>query len=899
MVWTELVARFDFRRLLVVCPKPLVEKWRDELRSKFNVDARACDASDLLDLLKNELSTRNGFAVVASLPSLRPPRGWDDGDDSISGARAELARLLADNGDGDLFDLVIFDEAHHLRNVGTMNHRFGVLATGASDHKLLLSATPINLRANDLRALLKLIDPETFEREWLFDILQAENVPLVAAWEAARNPTVSLVELARMVNEIEPGEVLKTGQRLERLRAELAAGPEDTAANRVHIAARLEEMSLLGTVVNRTRRRDVAEFRVERRPQTARWQMSPVERAFYDLASDRIRDYALDHDLSERFLLAQSQRLLASSLPAAYRHWGERSGTLSLDEEDDDGRALSAPGPLVSALGEVCDDPAIFAELEANDTKFARLIQVVREIAEREPDQKLIIFSSFRRTIDYLARRLAAAGVHTIQLHGGIKDPRQLTLEQFAGAAPGTVLLTSEVGGEGLDLQFCRILINYDLPWNPMKVEQRIGRIDRIGQQSEVIDIVNLIAAETIEEQVYERLYIRLNIIKETLGDFEPILGELVQDIELVLANPSLNDVEKGRELDRASKAAEERKRQAEQLEREAPGLVAHGDNILQRVHEANAPHKMVTPEDLRDYIAGTLAAAFDGTRVEPAPDVTIDAYDVRLSPRAQAEFARYRESSARRYPTRFSRDATSSVRVAFGRNPEPAKYRAIEAVPMMHPLARFAASIRAERSAGITPRPASAMAVRSSPDIPLPPGRYAFAVERWSIEAVVPIDRLMFLGASLTSHEVIPPDVAEKALISILGINPSQLRLAQDEITQASDVLASVVLPGLEARGSDFHNAEAARHYDLADTQKALILEHRSRRKREAEERIRDYRYRPNNKGMNIARAEQGKLDKFLARMDLRLEEMQRRETNFSITPSVCVAVAVVDVVG
>jgi len=452
LVWTELVARFDFRRLLVVCPKPLVEKWRDELRSKFNVDARACDAGDLLDLLKNELTTRDGFAVVASLPSLRPPKGWDDDDEDIPGARAELARLLANNGDGDLFDLVIFDEAHHLRNVGTMNHRFGVLATAAADHKLLLSATPINLRANDLRALLKLIDPETFEREWLFDILQAENVPLVAAWEAARNPNVSLAGLAAMVNAIKPGEVLKTEQRLERLLIELAADPEDTPANRVKIAARLEEMSLLGTVVNRTRRRDVAEFKVERRPQTARWEMSAVERAFYDRASERIRDYALDHDLSERFLLAQSQRLLASSLPAAYRHWGERSGTLSLDEEDDDGGVFNAPGPLVAALGEVCDDALVFFDLEANDTKFARLLQVVREIAEREPDEKLIIFSSFRRTIDYLARRLSAAGVTTIELHGGIKDPRQLTLEQFAAAASGTILLTSEVGGEGLDL---------------------------------------------------------------------------------------------------------------------------------------------------------------------------------------------------------------------------------------------------------------------------------------------------------------------------------------------------------------------------------------------------------------------------------------------------------------
>src|SRR3546814_7226437 len=122
----------------------------------------------------------------------------------------------------------------------------------------------------------------------------------------------------------------------------------------------------------------------------------------------------------------------------------------------------------------------------------------------------------------------------------------------------GCILLTSEVGGEGLDLQFCRILINWDLPWNPMKVEQRIGRIDRIGQRSPSIDIINLIAAETIEEQVYDRLYLRLGIIQETLGDFEPILGEIIRDIEFILTNPELSPEARAREFDRSLQARSE-----------------------------------------------------------------------------------------------------------------------------------------------------------------------------------------------------------------------------------------------------------------------------------------------------------------------------------------------------
>src|SRR3546814_11616210 len=92
-----------------------------------------------------------------------------------------------------------------------------------------------------------------------------------------------------------------------------------------------------------------------------------------------------------------------------------------------------------------------------------------------------------------------------MELHGGVKADRQEIVSRFADAPAGSILLTSEVGGEGLDLQFCRILINWDLPWNLMKVEQRIGRIDRIGQRSPSIDIITLIAAESTEEQVYDR----------------------------------------------------------------------------------------------------------------------------------------------------------------------------------------------------------------------------------------------------------------------------------------------------------------------------------------------------------------------------------------------------------
>ena len=898
LIWTELVARFDCRRLLIVCPKSLTMKWRDELRSKFNVDARICSASELLDAVKDDQARREGFAIIASLSAIRPPKNWNDPVEPAQGARAELARYLAD-AEQELFDLAVFDEAHHLRNTETLNHRLGQLVSEASDYSVYLSATPINLRANDLRAVLKLIDPETFEREWLFDMLQAENKPMIAALEAARDPQKSMADLKRLVDELPEGQVLKTSGRLKRLREELAKGKEDTPANRVAIAARIEEMSLLGSLINRTRRRDVAEFRVERRPHAPRWDMSEAERAFYDAATDQIAAYALQNDINERFLLAQSQRFLASSLASAYRHWGERSGTLELDEDDDEDsdskRKSKLPGPLIQSLGDICDDADVLRELEDGDSKFAGLEARLTDIRAKDPEQRIIIFSSFRRSIAYLSRRLKKSGFQVMELHGGIKGDRKETVDRFADSPGGTILLTSEVGGEGLDLQFCRILFNWDLPWNPMKVEQRIGRIDRIGQQAESIEIINLIATDTIEEQVYDRLYVRLGIIREALGDFEPILGDMMRDIELVLSDPKLTEERRAAELDRATRAAEERKRESEALEKEAPGLIAHGDSILQKIKDAQAPHKRLTGEDLRDYVSSILVHAYPGTRLEPIAHLDIEAFDVRLSARAQADFERYRTQNIRRYPTKFSRDAATGVKVVFGNNPDTTRYRTLEAVPMTHPLARFCARMLDERQRGVASRPATTFQVAKVPGLKLRAGTYGVAIQSWSIDGIIPIDRLAFRGVEIASNRLVDEDDAERLLMEALMGQPRLT--APDAPTRelAARAITHVLQPALENTWEDFREATAADHYDRIDTQRALIVEHMERRKRDADSRIRDLRLKGSLRHMNMIPAEKGKLEKFIARMDIKLDEINKREDKLTFEEPKLVGIALI----
>ena len=175
LVWTELRARLDCDRLLVVCPKTLCQKWRDELSRRFDVEARISDAPELLETLKRG----RGYAFVCSMQGLRPPRGWeDDEQDSGSGsARRALARFL-DGSDGEsLIDLLVVDEAHHMRNPETMLNRFGRLVSPVSSHRLFLSATPIHLRNRDLHSLLKMVDPDTFEFEDTLNDLIETNAP--------------------------------------------------------------------------------------------------------------------------------------------------------------------------------------------------------------------------------------------------------------------------------------------------------------------------------------------------------------------------------------------------------------------------------------------------------------------------------------------------------------------------------------------------------------------------------------------------------------------------------------------------------------------------------------------------------------------------------------------------
>ena len=247
LIWTELRARFESNRLLVICPKTLCEKWRLELDRRFGVDARICNAEELLNLFRERRDNARGFAAVASMQGLRPPRGWDSPEkrDQLlrANARRQLAQILRQAADSEpIIDLLVVDEAHHMRNPDTLLNRLGRLLNAVSVHRVFLSATPIHLRSRDLHSLLRLIDPNTFEYASTVDDLIRTNEPIIATRDLLLKPSTTTDELIASMDATRQFGLLTQSKALRLVREDLENGPLNEAS-RAELASRLESVN--------------------------------------------------------------------------------------------------------------------------------------------------------------------------------------------------------------------------------------------------------------------------------------------------------------------------------------------------------------------------------------------------------------------------------------------------------------------------------------------------------------------------------------------------------------------------------------------------------------------------------------------------------------------------------
>jgi superfamily II DNA or RNA helicase len=823
LIWTELRARIGARNLVVVCPPHLREKWQMELSRRFGVGADACDAEGLLSHLDRlRENPAHAFQVITSYHGLRPPQGWDEEETEARNHRVRLAQELNRLSQQEpVIDLLVVDEAHYMRNRETRTAELGEMLSNVAAHRVFLSATPIQTRSENLFNLLRLLDPDTFTDFGTFHNILEANVPLVRLRDLLLMPSAEHTAIQEQLQLATLNPYLVNSKVLEGLQREIVQSPSILASphKRSELAYRVERVNLLGHAVNRTRKRDVLENRVIREVKTVRVPLTEDERNFYDGVTNLVLQYADEHMLSAGFLYVMPQRQVASCMAAACEHWCEAASPEDDDDFDPDFADSRGGGdgdhPLLDFLTRHISSRWTPRKLEAKDSKYGLLLKTLREYWEGNPVEKVVLFSYFRPTLHYLRRRLEADGIASFLLTGGMASDKQSIIDSFKNSKRIKLLLSSEVGGEGLDIQFAKVLINFDLPWNPMVVEQRIGRLDRIGQEADRILIFNLVAQDTIDERIYDRLYLRLDLFRRSLGDLEDVVGPIIASLSRDLLTHRLTPEQQRQRIEQAQIAIAVGIQNNEQLEQEAGLLAAYGDYIIRQIRASHELQQWIKAAEIERYVLDFFHSHFPSSRFQGV-DATQRLYEVELDNDAVYEFDRFLQLQKLAGITRLNTSQRNRVRFDNRHYLKPV--RGEEIITQSHPLVRFASwRIRTERSAACVP-----VAVRIRRDqvgAGVVPGRYVFNVQRWQVTGLREFERLHYALVDWSRQEPVEDkqvveELVEKAAAcgedwsgAALDFDPNQLA----EIVQTIDDHASEEFLAFEQQCID-ENEDRAR---------------------------------------------------------------------------------------
>lgn len=883
LIWTELRSRFDMKRAVVICPAVLREKWRNELKHRFGVEAKLVNAGELREALADARKSREteAFCLIASFQSLRPPSDWAEREPGES-ARTQLAYLLDElNGEAPLLDLVVFDEAHYMRNPSTSTSQLGDLLRPVADYLVLLSATPVHLKSRDLFELVRMIDPDRFERPESFDQLLEANGPLLRLQDQLAHGAKVRDEVLESLDEAARDSLLVENHQLKQLIEQIREMPSHlTPAESTAIGADIESINLMANVVTRTRKRDVQEGKVTREVTPLVVAMTPVERDFYDSVTEAIRTYAEESGGHSGFLLTQPQRQIASSMAAAFRSWRRRDnlerdvGRAILEDLGSVNESLSSkgvPGPLTQAIMDLTRSVGDFETLRDNDSKFAALEDFLANVWREDPEAKIVLFSYFRPTLEYLDDRLSESGVDTLLLHGGAGD-KNATQVEFRSRKGPCILLSSEVGSEGIDLQFAGVLVNYDLPWNPMRIEQRIGRIDRLGQKAEKILICNMVFADTIDHRIDERLRRRVGIAELALGGHEEILGKEIEKLGTEAVTMRLSDAQLNSRIEQAALAVENVARNERQLVEEASHLVAHGDFITAQINESREFHRRVSGHDIHDYVAGFLTRNYQGSQLLQVPETEDLLFDVRLSDAARVDLTHFLADTGAYNATGLTNPRRQSRKCLFANRVVNDGDSRVEVVSPVHPLVRFAAKRQSEESISF---PAIAIKVLAS-DLAtdLPKGVFVFVTNYWSVEGLTASDILYFAATPLGSpSDFLSRSEAEKLVHGAAWRGRSWLGAANDvDVEAAWEAMSSALGPHAYYDFHEFQNRIVAQNKDRAELQRRTANSYFHKRLATHE----DVRQRHLDNGREpLARAEEGKMAKLRDTIELKLKKI------------------------
>ncbi|SDL43734.1 DEAD/DEAH box helicase [Tessaracoccus oleiagri] len=613
LIIKELQARQKLDSILVICPKPLVveNKWRAELK-RFDEDFVHLDPSTLRYCI--EETRAEGRWPSRFSKAILPYSLLDErlllGEETPRRNRPGLISLVPPVK----FDLVIVDEAHHVRNSDTWSHRVVKHLLDSAEAAVLISATPIQTGSDDLRNLLRLLRPDVFADGQTFDLMREPNADLARIESTIRIAgegwqDTALDALDRALETTWGTRVLRADPRTQQLRDLLVSGANESR-DRVKALRLAQSLNTFSGIINRTRRRDIGSF-TTRKPETLEVDFTPQQAAVHadllDLAGRISTEKG--HGQSLDFILSTLQRQAASSLnglaPFVEDLLQRKLDAEELSEADADDELLDASA-LSSYVAEIRDIAKRASEL-TNDPKLDRLLSYVNE-KQQLPNNKLLVFSTFRHTLRYLLDHLSGAGIRVGVVHGGVPDDERRGL-RARFAKPQTepdaidVLLSSEVGTEGLDYQFCDALVNYDLPWNPMRIEQRIGRIDRRGQRSETVAIKNLIVSGTVDAHIYERCLVRIGVFERALGGSEAILGDLTREIRKIGEDLTLSEAERALRLQQLADNRIGRIQEQEELEERESALFGLPLRRLDAEGVEQASSLWLAPDQLRRLV--------------------------------------------------------------------------------------------------------------------------------------------------------------------------------------------------------------------------------------------------------------------------------------------------------
>ena len=627
-IFQEERARQDLQRVLVVCPASLRVKWQNEMYQRFGEQFDILRASDVRRRLASRNEQDPQYQHLFGIVSIETIRS------------RQLREVLSDFPPN--LDFLIVDEVHHCRNRDTHNFRIVRILAENSDSVIFLSATPVHTGNDNLYNLMNLLLPERFDVETAFLKQLAANAHIVRAealvCKGTKESLSAAIKELGAVKSRELGQSIATDPYYPLI---IQALGSDEILTDTEVLVKTQEMlsklNLFSDVLTRSRKRDVEEGSAVRSAESHTPQLSGYEQDVYNELSAFIFDeYQRQYDsFIARFVLCSLQRQIASSLYAAVLHYLEHFEQAEDVEEEATFEFLEIEESDFGIDDDGEDEPERYSLLR--DNNFRKIISSIDLERLRQEDTKyetlrkvlskrgkVIVFAFFKRSLRYLEERLSQEGIATVRIDGDVpsnpeepeNDERLRRIELFHYDPKYRVLLSSQVGSEGLDFQFCDTIVNYDLPWNPMVVEQRIGRIDRLGQKAEKIFIFNIVSKGTIEEIILARLYARINIFESSIGELEPILGEVIRKMTDSLFNPKLSTEEKEQQLTRSAQALVREKEHLRKLEESSTQLIAHDEVVRQKISKIQKLGRYLTGKELEIFVSHFLSRKFPSSEL-------------------------------------------------------------------------------------------------------------------------------------------------------------------------------------------------------------------------------------------------------------------------------------------